>query len=202
MIKMKKTIYLIGLICVLIVGMVSADELGEELVSDGDFPDIGTADCISWTRDGWFCDIGTDTAKLTATFGDWGSLTQTIELDSSKSYNVSLNIITYGSTQTLRIELGGINTTITQTTGDVSYIGSPLDSNILRMWGSDSFFGSVLTINSISVKEVLPPPPDVYEFNPRVTKNGETILAYEMVVKVSKVGWLIKILEKIFRMVG
>ncbi len=201
---MKKTILIVMVLVILSIGMVEG-YLGGELVTCGDFS--CSTDWVGFTvvETNWTWD-GSDLALFSDILGGGAlnNLSQSITVQPSRLYNVTMNISSlksFGQSIFLSVYLGNTKREIIR---DVTAPYTIYSVNITTE-NTDGLFieariGSnrdFINVSSISVKEIITI--DEYEVVAMVNKNGVPIKEYETSIEPNKVNWVIRMIEKIFR---
>ncbi len=205
---MKKTILIVMVLVILSIGMVEGF-LGGELVTCGDFscatPSDFWSNLVSPTNcvNNFFVSASTLVMQCGGFGGSFKSNTsQDISFKAGRSYNVSIDFsFLTRSNATIFISDNFTRFVRGDGAGDaiVSFIAKPTINGNLTIEGSVSTsILSIVAINSISVKEILPVV-DEYEWVTQVNKNGVTIHEVEVVIQPNKVKWLINQIERIIK---
>ena len=208
---MKKIIILV-LVFLVMVSLVSG-ELGNELVTCGDFR---TSCDLTETDNAWTCTASDGCGKwFTNNFdvinnyfyasyvgAPFENLNQTINIQTNKIYNVTINH-TSCKTDGLIVELGGVNTSITETTDlanpiTKSFSVTTLNTNQLELWAKGQAGCTAQRVLSISVKEIIPTPDTFLLRLQTATQTNEIIIELKEDTKFSVIAKAIKILWKIW----
>ncbi len=192
---MKKTILIVMVLVILSIGMVEGF-LGEELVTCGDFScDTDWSGDFGNGVDSWIISGGTLLTDSAIDIPYAYNATQNISIEIGRKYNIILDI-KQNFASSLNVYLGG-NISTFDSSGIKSYIITTFNTNNLTLEYNSNFIFDRMEINSISVKEIITI--DEYEVVAMVNKNGVPIKEYETSIEPNKVNWVIKMIEKIFR---
>ncbi len=211
---MKRII--IGLVLfVLSIGMVEGlTSLGEELVTNGKFDTNTDWDTFATGLDEGWKHSTVDKLAVTFTGGEdfvCFNLTQNIDFNEGDTYQVYVDYYNDqglpGDTKFI-VWIGGNNFTVYK-----NEPGSPVpifrqktaniqagDTDIIKLegCGQNGFgFDTSVFVTEISVKEIITI--DEYEFVAQVNKNGVPIDEWEVVIQANKVSWVIKMIDKLFK---
>ena len=194
------------------VSLVSASELGQELVTCGDFE--CDTDWVGFTpsaEDNW--SLTTQAGEDVATYSQDSipsvikrkNLSQAISIKANRKYNVSMEI--FDSIQArnahigLDFYLGRVKTFVfaneTLTNEPFSFEITALTNDGLFLEGSASS-SSTLDLNFISVKEIIPTPDTFLLRLQTATQTNEIIIELKEDTKFSVIAKAIKILWKIW----
>ena len=161
---MKKTMLILLSALLLMVSMVSA-YLGEELVTCWSF--TCDTDWVGFTvaSGNWSYSDIFDYATYTIPFlgvGTTNNLSQSINIEAGKTYNVTIDILITKGTDNIDLEfyLGGTKQLVgdDDLNGVFSYEITTVNTDGIFLEGYDDGFTSNLVVRSISVKEVIEPP--------------------------------------------
>ncbi len=201
---MKKIIYLI--VFLVLISLVSASELGEELVTCGDFScsdewvDLPTCFLQNewcWVSFGGYTQHRASGSELRTNFS------QSISVQENKIYNITIIIdlstikVFLGSNE-LNIYLGDTKENIFTDFSPIvdtyfSFLISPTTSNGLFVEGIGND-GGIVGIESISVKEIIEPPTVFIRHN-----NEEILIPYTLFERKENDDWVINLPKVLFR---
>ncbi len=202
-----KLIICILLSALLVVGMVSASELGPELVTCGDFSCNDSWSELPEREAGqplftqWFRDKGDNQAVLLAppisTLSD--NLSQTLSIKVNKAYNITINVDVESNAANgnqLNITLGGVTNIFFTDENGPSIISKSVTTTttgdlILDGWDD---VGDSIVLNSISVKEIIEAPTVFIRHN-----NEEILIPYTYFERKENNAWVINLPKVLFR---
>ncbi len=194
----NKLIICILLSALLAVGLVNASELGEELVTCGEFDcsplgnnwsNIGTTNC----ENKWFSHIGIAIRFNCDGVPENVNTSQDIQFKAGRNYNVTLDILSMASSNTT-IFISDNSTTFI-TSGIKSFIAKPTIDGNLTINGQHSGVGRNTNIlDSISVKEIIEPPTVFIRHN-----NIDIQIPYTYFERKENNAWVINLPKVLFK---